>query len=66
MFWFVVDILTLRKLGLGRPFRYIILALILGCLCAGLIYTYVFPPPPPLNAAIERSHDPHVHAHSTH
>jgi uncharacterized membrane protein len=61
MFWFVVDILTLRKLGLGRPFRYIILALILGCLCAGLIYTYVF-----LNAAIERSHDPHVHAHSTH
>jgi hypothetical protein len=61
MFWFVVDILTLRKLGLGRPFRYIILALILACLCAGLIYTYVL-----LNAAIERSHDPHVHAHSTH
>ena len=61
MFWFVVDILTLRKLGFGRPFRYIILALILGCLGAALIYTYVF-----LNAAIERSHDPHVHTHSTH
>jgi hypothetical protein len=61
MYWFVVDILTLRRLGLGRPFRYIILALILGCLGAGVIYTYVF-----LNAAIERSHSHHVHAHSTH
>jgi hypothetical protein len=61
MYWFVVDILTLRRLGLGRPFRYIILALILGCLGAGVIYTYVF-----LDAAIERSHAHHVHAHSTH
>ncbi len=61
MFWFVVDILTLRRLGLGKPFRYVILALILGCLGAGLIYTYVF-----LNAAIERSQAHHVHAHSTH
>ena len=32
MFWFVVDILTLRRLGLGKPFRYVLLALILGCL----------------------------------
>lgn len=61
MFWFVVDILTLRRLGLGKPFRYVILALILGCLGAGLIYTYVF-----LNAAIERSQASHVHPHSTH
>jgi hypothetical protein len=60
MYWFVVDILTLRRLGLGKPFRYIILALILGCLGAGVIYTYVF-----LNAAIERSHSHHVRAHST-
>ena len=60
MFWFVVDILALRKLGLGRPFRYVILALILGCLCAGVIYTYVF-----LTAANERSHSPHVYSHSS-
>ncbi len=61
MFWFVVDILTLRRLGLGRPFRYVILALVIGCLGAGLIYTYVF-----VNAAIERSQTPHVHPHSPH
>jgi hypothetical protein len=60
MFWFVVDILTLRRLGLGKPFRYVLLALILGCLGAALIYTYVF-----FNAVIERSQPPHVHAHST-
>jgi hypothetical protein len=61
MFWFVVDILTLRRLGLGKPFRYVLLALILGCLVAALIYTYVF-----FNAAIERSQPPHVHTRSTH
>jgi hypothetical protein len=60
MFWFVVDILTLRRLGLGKPFRYILLALILGCLGAALIYTYVF-----CNDVIERSQTPHVHTHST-
>jgi hypothetical protein len=60
MFWFVVDILTLRRLGLGKPFRYVLLALILGCLGAALIYTYVL-----FNAVIERSQAPHVHAHST-
>ena len=32
----------------------------IGILVAGLIYTYVF-----LNAAIKRSHNPHVHTHST-
>ena len=40
MFWFVVDILMLRRLGLGRPFRYAFC----WCCCsavviAGLIYT---------------------------
>jgi hypothetical protein len=60
MFWFVVDILTLRRLGLGKPFRYVLLVLILGCLGAALIYTYVF-----FNA-VERSRVPHVHAHSIH
>jgi hypothetical protein len=60
MFWFVVDILTLRRLGLGKPFRSVLLVLILGCLGAALVYTYVF-----FNA-IERSRTTHVHAHSTH
>jgi hypothetical protein len=61
MFWFIVDILTLRRLGLGKPFRYVLLVLILGCLGAALIYTYVF-----FNAVRERSQTPHAHAHSTH
>jgi hypothetical protein len=61
MFWFVVDILTLRRLGLGRPFRYALLALILGCLVAGVIYTVVV-----FHALEDRSQAPHVHAHSTH
>ena len=34
---------------------------VLGVVIAGLIYTYVV-----LNAVRERSHDPHVHADSTH
>jgi hypothetical protein len=60
MFWFIVDILTLRRLGLGKPFRYALLVLILGCLGAALIYTYVF-----FNAVRERNHASHGHAHST-
>jgi hypothetical protein len=60
-FWWLVDVLMLRRLGLGRPFRYLLLALFLGCLIAGVIYTFVF-----LNAAVERSRPAHVHAHHTH
>jgi hypothetical protein len=32
-----------------------------GCLIAGMIYAYVV-----FKAVSERSHDPHVHTHSTH
>lgn len=60
MFWFLVDILTLRRLGLGKPFRYAILLLVLGAVIAGLIYTGVV-----FKAVSERSQSPHVHAHST-
>jgi hypothetical protein len=60
MFWFVVDVLMLRKLGFGRPFRYALLVLFTGCLIAGLIYTCVF-----LNAASERNHAHHAHTNST-
>jgi len=61
MIEFLIDVLFLRHLGLGRFFRYMLLTLFFGCLFAGLIYTYVF-----LHAASERSHAPHVHAHHTH
>ena len=61
MFWFLVDILTLRRLGLGKPFRYAILLLGLGVVIAGLIYAGVV-----FKAISERSQSPHVHAHSTH
>jgi hypothetical protein len=57
MFWFVVDILMLRRLGLGRPFRYALLVLLFSCLIAGFIFTFVV-----FRALDERSHSPHVHA----
>ena len=60
MFWFFIRIRALQRLGLGKPFRYIILLLFAGCLIAGLIYTYVV-----INAVRERSHAPHVHTHSS-
>jgi len=60
-FWWLVDVLMLRRLGLARPFRYMLLVFFLGCLIAGAIYTFVF-----LNAAEERSHAPHVYTHHTH
>ena len=40
-FWWLVDVLMLRRLGLARPFRYMLLVLFAGCLIAGLIYTVV-------------------------
>ena len=60
-FWWLVDVLMLRRLGLAKPFRYILLALFAGCLAAGMIYAYVV-----FKAVSERSEQPHVHTHSTH
>jgi hypothetical protein len=60
MFWYLIDILALKRLGLGRPFRYLILIVLLGCLVAGVIYAAVV-----FNALTERSSDPHVQHHST-
>ena len=60
MFWFFIRVRALQRLGLGKPFRYVILILFAGCVIAGLIYTYVF-----LNAANKRSHSPHVYSHSS-
>lgn len=60
-FWWLVDVLMLRRLGLAKPFRYMLLVLFAGCLIAGMIYAYVV-----FKAVSEGSHDPHVHTHSTH
>jgi hypothetical protein len=61
MFWFIIDVLALRKLGLGRPFRYLILIFLAGCLIAGFIYASVV-----MKAVSERSNTPHVSPHSSH
>jgi hypothetical protein len=61
MFTFLLRVKAMHKLGLARPFKYILLVLFIGCVIAGLIYTYVV-----LNAVRERSHSPYVHTHSPH
>ena len=61
MWEFLMGIFIGRATGLSRSVKPLLFLFAVGVLIAGLIYTYVF-----LNAAIERSHDPHVHAHSTH
>jgi hypothetical protein len=60
MFRPMLHVLALRKLGLTRPFRYLIVAIFLGCLVAGLIYAAVV-----FHALTEGSSDPHVQHHST-
>ena len=59
MFWYWIDVLALKRLGLGRTFRLVILIVFLGCAVAGLIYTTVV-----FHALIERNRAPHVHHHS--
>ena len=61
MFWYIIDVLVLRKLGLSRPFRYILLIFFVGCMIAGVIYAGVV-----MKAISERSNNPHVSAHSSH
>ena len=61
MFWYLMDVLALKKLGLARPLRYMFMLFIAACLAAGVIYVCVV-----FHAISERSHTPHVHAHSSH
>ena len=61
MFWFVIDVLALRKLGLSGPFRFLILIFLAGCVVAAVVYASVV-----MKAVSERSNTPHVHAYSTH
>ncbi len=61
MFKYQIHALAMRKLGLGRPFRLLILIVLFGCFLAGLIYTAVV-----FHALAERNSAPHVQHHSTH
>ena len=61
MFWYLMDVLALKKLGFARPLRYFFLLFFLGCLIAGVIYAYAV-----FHAVSERSEQHHVHTHSTH
>jgi hypothetical protein len=61
VFWYLMEVLALKRLGLARPLRYLFLLFLAGCLVAGMIYAYVV-----FHAVWERSQHPHVHAHSTH
>ena len=61
MFRPMLHVLALRRLGLTRPFRTILLVFFFGCFVAGLLYSAVV-----FHALNERIHNPHVHTHSTH
>lgn len=61
MFWYLMDVLALKRLGLARPLRYLLLAFLAICLLAGIIYAGIV-----FHAVSERSSAPHVHTHSTH
>ena len=55
-------LLLLSRVRLRRPrwFMPFVTVFVVGLIIAGLIYTYVI-----YQAVNERSHPPHVHAHST-
>jgi hypothetical protein len=61
MFWYLVDILALRRLGLSRPLRYLLIVIFLGCLVAGLIYASVV-----FHAIEGRNSGHHVQPYSSH
>ena len=61
MFWYLMDVLALKKLGLARPLRYIFLLIFAICLCLGVVYAYVA-----FHAVSERSNNPHVSTHRSH
>ena len=61
MLRFILDVLLLRKLIESKSTRTALLVFFLGALVCGFIYAYIV-----FHAVSERSHDPHVHTHSTH
>lgn len=60
MFEYLLRVKALHRLGMGRPFRAVFIAVFVGAVIAGLIYAFVM-----FHTVNERSHSPHVHAHSS-
>jgi hypothetical protein len=54
----LIDILLLRRLGLGRVLRYAILAALFGAVIAGLIYAFT------VFSAVDEREEEHVHEYS--
>ena len=61
MFWSFLQYLSIKRLGLAKPILLIFLAVLFGCLIAGLIYASVV-----FHALTERNQAPHVQHNSTH
>jgi hypothetical protein len=60
VFKFLIDVLFMRRIGLGRPLRNFMLLVALGLVVAGAIYFSVV-----FRAVRERSQGSHVHTHSS-
>lgn len=60
MFRFVLQVAFIRRVLQSRIVRLMLLLVFLGAVVAGAIYTYVI-----FQAVTQRSHSPHVHAHSS-
>jgi len=60
MFEYLLRAKALHRLGMGRPFKALFVVVLLGAIIAGMIYAFVV-----FHAINERSHTPHVHAHSS-
>lgn len=61
MFRFVLQVAFIRRVLQLGFIRFALLAILVGALIAGLIYTYVV-----VRAVTQRSDVPHVQSHSTH
>ena len=60
MFRFVLQVAFIRRVLQLRIVRLMLFLVFLGAVAAGASYTYVI-----FQAVTQRSHSPHVHAHST-
>jgi maltooligosyltrehalose synthase len=60
VFKFLIDVLFMKRIGLGRPLRNLMLLVALGVVIAGAIYFTVV-----VKAVQERSHGYDVHAHNS-
>jgi hypothetical protein len=60
MWNFLLGFLFARATGAGRIIRPLLLLALLGAAIAGLIYAFAV-----FHAIDQRSHPPHVHAHSS-